>query len=55
MQEKRNNMRTKDSVISRLEEERHDILPTNNDFRKGYLKAIELALYLVKDIKEKSK
>ena len=39
-------------VISRLEDERHNILPANNDYRKGYLKAIELALYLVKDIKE---
>ena len=48
-------MRTKESVISRLEDERHSILPANNDYRKGYLKAIELALYLVKDIKEESK
>ena len=48
-------MRTKESVISRLEDERYDALPANSDYRKGYLKAIELALYLVKDIKEESK
>ena len=48
-------MRTKESVISRLEDERHNIQPADNDFRKGYLKAIELALYLVKDIKEENK
>lgn len=54
-QENRNNMRTKESVISRLEDERHNIQPADNDYRKGYLKALELALYLVKDIKEESK
>lgn len=48
-------MRTKESVISSLKEERHNILPADNDFRKGYLKAIELALYPAKDIKEESK
>ena len=48
-------MRTKESVISRLEYERHNIQPADNDFRKGYLKAIELSLYLVKDIKEEGK
>lgn len=47
-------MRTKESVIYRLEEEKRNTLP-DSDYRKGYLKAIELALYLVKDIKEESK
>ena len=48
-------MRTKESVISYLEDVRHNILPAYNDYRKGYLEALELALYLVKDIKEESK
>ena len=48
-------MRTKESVIRRLEDERHNTLPANSDYRKGYLKAIELALYLVTDIKDESK
>lgn len=48
-------MRTKESVIRYLENERYNILPAWNDFRKGYLQALELALSLIKDIKEKEK
>ena len=42
----------KGGIIFRLEDERHNIQPADNDNRKGYLKALELALYFVKDIKE---
>ena len=48
-------MRTKESVIARLKDERYNILPANTDYRKGYLAALDLAIFLVKDIKQETK
>ena len=45
-------MRTKESVISYLKDVLHNVQPAYNDFRKGYLEALELALSLIKDIKD---
>lgn len=48
-------MRTKEDVISYLKDEWYNMLSAYNDYRKGYLNALELALSLIKDIKEESK